>query len=206
MNVRSEDNLERYSYLFETANKIYAAQSGYSKLTSAQLAGIAAEACQTLARLEQDQDFLADVRRLGHDDDREKRQAMMRDLTSFITAFAQPESNFLKSAHLSDDVVLQIISSAAFLKNALDANPDPTEILNAIGSLRNDICDAKERLAGMAENEKSRAEWRDHFVRWSMGIGGVVLIAIDTGGAVPSGGLSEASSILGVAAVKTAVR
>jgi len=197
----------KYQYLTEAAKAIYDIESRTMKPTPQDTAQIATIACKALERLIRDKEFRDDLYRMADykSKDAEIHKGMRRDLRTFMDSFLRPESDLLKKAGLSDEQATHILLSAAFFHDALDAKPDPKRILDALDRLRKDTCEVATEKAKIQEDEKQKDMRHKRIKKWSLGIAGALLIALDATAEAPSAGLATASFTLGGAMVGGAV-
>lgn len=196
-----------YSYLHDATNEMFRLLSSSMQPKADEVARVATLTCKTLDRLLQDNDFRADLKRMGeaHATQSAYHSRLLKDVRFFADSFAQLESKLLKESGVSDDASKQILATATHLKDSLSGKPDPERILANIQGMKNDICSAAATIHKEADDAKAQAQRRERMVKWGMGIGGISMILVDIPALAPSAGAATASFTLGGALVGVAV-
>jgi hypothetical protein len=197
--VFAQEKVHEYSYLVDAANKVFDIQLRSVDLNAGQLHEITTISCISLRRLQKDPNFPEDLDKLARQlrDYQNSHRALRDDLTKFMDVFLLPEIAALESAGLSDDAIAHISAAIGYVHGALGEKTDPILIRNAIEGLTKEVCDANAKLERERQDEQNSRELRGMAIRWSMGIGGVVVLAVDAGSTAPTGGAAAASLSIG---------
>ena len=173
---------ETYRYFIAATNEIHGVVSQTTVPTTEAMLKISLIACKNLSTLLDDKQFHVDLANLAKAAPRSKkdREQLRRELDLFAAQFLQVEEEWLRSAGLSDKATKELLWAAAMFRNAVDADLDANQVLNAIHNLRKEVCDAERKLKSVNDDAKRWAIVR----KWVYRFGGVTIVVVDVVGAI----------------------
>lgn len=198
----------RYDYLHKSVAEILEIQRRALKPSSADVAAIAVRACNTLnILLDKDPYFRKDVEALAAASPKniEFHRQLATDLIFFIDVFIPQEREYLLRSGVPAGSTENILIAAALSRDSLREPLSAAVLLGNMEKLRTETCSGAKVLAEAQEKEEAGTKLRRQIAKWSLGLGGLSLIAADAVFAVPSGGVATASFTLGGAGVGAAV-
>lgn len=188
---------DKYRYLINATNEMNSVVSQSALPDRAALLKVTSQACGALSTLLDDKQFNTELFRLGDRaaSSQRQREQLKRELDLFISQFLRVEEEWLRAAGLDERAAQDLLWSAGMFRMSLDAKLDPKQILNAIATLRSEVCDGSRRLQAEEDSAKRWAMVR----KWSFRIGGVTLIAVDVGSSLITGPVAAGSAAIGAA-------
>lgn len=198
----------RYGYLQKTVEEILEIQRKALKPSPGEVAAVATRACNTLTiLLDKDTSFRKDIEALASASPKnlDFHRQLANDLVFFMDTFVPQEHEYLLKSGASPAATAEILIAAALSKDSLREPLSAERLLANIEKLRVETCKGAKVLADAKDTEDAQKSRRKQIKKWSLGIGGLSLIAADAVFAVPSGGVATASFTLGGAGVGAAV-
>jgi hypothetical protein len=185
----------RYQYVLDATNRIAELASRSVPPSTEDLAKASSEACFALRQLMEDREFRADLHKMTGADSktRGERTRIKRDLSLFVAAFLRPEEEFMRKAGLKEDIIKEIIWSAAMFRNSLDDVYDPNRIIASLDSFRAHVCEEAKALQGLLDEGQRMKKLR----KWVFRMGGISLIIVDVTVAWPTGPVAIGSAAIG---------
>jgi hypothetical protein len=156
--------VERYQYLIHATNRLMDLSAKGILEDRGTLVEATRQACNALQLLTTDEQFKRDVRAWAENQFHAERNAFKRDFSLFINSFLLPERDVLRRAGLSTDAIDQILWSAAYFRDSVDARLAPETIFASLDLLRENICRGYLRLYEMQERDEVRKRAATHLV------------------------------------------
>lgn len=181
----------RYQYLVDATNRMMDLNSR-ADFSPKDFEATSAQACSALSLLLKDEQFGSDLAKWRGGRSIQQRKGFKRDVSLFVNAFLLPENKQLRKAGLSEESIRQISGSAAFFKDAVDANSSPKVTLDSLQRFRNDVCGASSHIHTFEARKRAVG-------RWAVGLGVTAMIVFDLASTLPSAGVSAASVAIGSA-------
>ena len=168
---------DKYRHLSPATNEMTEVLSQSPAPDGAALLKAASQGCRALGMLLEDKAFRDDLRRLGKASavPAKERTAWRRALDLFTLQFLGVEEKWLRDAGLDPRATRGILDAAGQLRGSIDGPVKPDQVLEAIGSLRSEICEGARKL--QARDDKAR-QWA-LARKWGYRLGGVAVIVVD---------------------------
>jgi hypothetical protein len=182
---------EQFHYVIEAANQIKEIEYSKTVLGDEENGRIARIACDTLSRLIEDKDFgnaLADMLSEGNRKVlKGTASKLIEDLSNFNDVFISAELDNMHRAGLDYPVIVSALDAASRRRVGTNTDLSAGEVLKQLDTARQAVCEMARGI--VSARQRAVAQWT---------ISGVVLIVVDTSGAI---GIAAASSgVLAVAA------
>ena len=162
--------------------------------------------CNAIKTLENDKQFHIDMAAVSKMSaaTKERRGLLAQNLVNFTGGFLPAEKRLLVDAGVQPETAERLIWSAAALRNTVDGTFDAEAVLQNIGTLGAELCNAAAALQAAQNQRDASAMYR----RWTFRIGGVVFIVADVAtvvGTAPASAGTSAFLASGSVAIGTAI-
>ena len=184
-------------YLADSTNNLYRILSETIKPSEDDFRKVFAVSCNTLSRLVEEKKLFADLKLLA------KRQKdftidyrkITDDVKHFVDGFCNIEREVLIAAGVEPDAAKALILEGINLrKDLIDLKIDPDRVFRDLSELRDEACEIAQHLHGLPAKRIEERLRKKKLKKFFYAIGGVTIVAADTGAFALSLGMSLAGT------------